>query len=122
MDERDAVLDANRRFYQAFNARDPEAMAAAWASEHPVCCIHPGWMPLAGREAVLTSWERIMSNPDQPRVVPGAAEVSIIGTVAVVVGREFVAGSAMIATNLFVLEGGRWRMFHHQAGGVAVAG
>jgi hypothetical protein len=36
-----------------------------------------------------------------------------------VVCRELVGGSALVATNLFVLEGGRWRLFHHHSGPVA---
>ena len=54
-----AVLDANRAFYTAFQKRDNNAMEHVWAEEHPSSCIHPGWAPLMGREAVMASWRAI---------------------------------------------------------------
>jgi len=54
------VLEANAAFYAAFEQRDPEAMDALWAREAPVACLHPGWEPLFGREAVVGSWRRIL--------------------------------------------------------------
>jgi SnoaL-like protein len=112
------VLEANERFYHAFNAKDPTLMDAVWASEHAVSCVHPGWNLLEGRDAVLDSWRSILANPDQPRIVSGGADVSIFGELAVVLCRELVAGSPLIATNLFVLEAGEWRLLHHQSGPV----
>src|SRR5215468_8451467 len=69
MSEREALLFANEAFYQAFADRDIAAMEAAWASDGPIACIHPGWPPLAGREAVIESWRRILANDESPQVV-----------------------------------------------------
>jgi uncharacterized protein (TIGR02246 family) len=112
------VLAANERFYQAFNLKDPELMAAAWTADGTVTCVHPGWNALEGREAVLESWRSILTNPNQPRIVAGGATVTILGEVALVVSRELVAGSPLIATNVFRLEDGGWRLIHHQSGPV----
>jgi ketosteroid isomerase-like protein len=117
-----SVLAANEAFYAAFNARDLDAMASLWARQSPVACVHPGWNVLTGREDVLTSWERILSNPDQARIVSGGASVNVIGSLGVVVCREFVGGTPLLATNLFVEEDGAWRMVHHHSGPVMQMG
>ena len=111
-------MAANEAFYVAFAGRDVGAMDVVWSRAFPVSCIHPGWNVLSGREAVMESWEAILSNPAQPRVVAGGAQVQIVGEVAIVICRELVAGNPLAATNVFVREGGRWRMVHHQAGPV----
>src|SRR5688572_590510 len=117
-DEADA-LTANTAFYAAFAGRDMEAMAALWSHQLTVTCIHPGWQTLSGREDVLRSWQGILANPEQPRIVSGGAEVRIVGDLAVVLCRELVGGNPLVATNVFVREGGAWRLIHHQSGPVA---
>jgi hypothetical protein len=112
------LVAVNDAFYQAFNQRDMTSMEGLWASSAPVSCIHPGWNVLQGREAVLDSWRSILNNPNQPRIVTGGATVSIFDSIAVVICRELVAGSPLVATNVFVLEDGAWKLLHHQSGGV----
>jgi len=112
------LVAVNDAFYQAFNQRDMASMEGLWASSAPVSCIHPGWNVLQGREAVLDSWRSILNNPNQPRIVTGGATVSIFDSIAVVICRELVAGSPLVATNVFVLEDGAWKLLHHQSGGV----
>ena len=122
-DERStAVLAANEAFYRAFNQKDAGLMELVWAESEQVTCIHPGWNVLQGREAVLESWRAILSNPEQPRIVTGGATASFFGEVAVVISRELVAGSPLVATNLFVQEGESWRLLHHQSGPVYSGG
>ncbi|HJN91562.1 MAG TPA: nuclear transport factor 2 family protein [Dehalococcoidia bacterium] len=114
-----AVLAVNARFYAAFNAKDFAAMDALWARATPVACIHPGWNALEGRDAVMESWQRILENPQQPKIVSGAEAATVVGEAAVVVGRGLVAGSPIATTNGFVLEEGEWRIFLHHASSVA---
>jgi hypothetical protein len=114
-----AVLAANDAFYDAFARRDPAAMDVMWSRIHPLACIHPGWNALRTREEIIASWEAIIGNPNQPRVVSGGAEALVFGDTAVVICREFVGGAALLASNVFVNEDGRWRMVHHQSGPVA---
>jgi len=118
-DRTETVLEANEAFYRAFNAKDPDAMDAAWAADHEVACIHPGWNALLGRADVLASWHSILTNPNQPRIVIGGAQCVFTGDTAIVLCRELVAGSPLIATNVFVQESGAWKLVHHQSGGVA---
>lgn len=112
------VLAANDAFYRAFNQKDMGAMDAIWARSVSVGCIHPGWNVLWGREPVIESWERILSNPDQPKIVAGGATVNVMGAVAIVACRELVAGAPLATTNVFVLEEDTWKIAHHQAGAV----
>ncbi len=116
MTETSAALFANDAFYVAFAGRDLQAMDRAWAEEVPVACIHPGWNPLAGREAVMESWAAILGNEGSPPVQCRNAHVTLIGDVAVVVCHEAIDDTFLVATNIFVKEDGRWKMIHHQAG------
>lgn len=121
MSQETAVLFANEAFYVAFAGRDPDTMAALWATDAEVTCIHPGWPPLAGRDAVLRSWREILANPESPDVKCRGATARIVGDVAVVLCAEVLAGGQLAATNLFVREAGGWRMIHHQASPMAGA-
>jgi ketosteroid isomerase-like protein len=122
MDDEQLVLAANDAFYSAFVRRDMGAMEALWAGSVEATCIHPGWNVLRGRETVLESWEAMIANPEQPRIVTGGARAVLLGDVAVVTCREFVAGNALAATNVYVREAGRWRLAHHQSGFVVRTG
>jgi ketosteroid isomerase-like protein len=113
--EVDAVLAANQALYDAFNARDLASMADLWATRAPVACIHPGWAAVRGRENVLRTWEAILANPEQPRIVVGAAQAFVHEDSAWVLCRELVSGSPLAATNLFTLEDGGWRLVHHHS-------
>jgi len=113
------VLAVNRAFYDAFAARDADAMDALWAVRAPVACIHPGWDALRGRDEVMTSWRAILENPRSPRVVCRGATAHVLGDLAFVVCSESIAGNDLIATNVFAREDGAWRMVHHHAGPVA---
>jgi ketosteroid isomerase-like protein len=118
----DDVLAANESFYRAFNQKDNAAMSALWADAADVTCVHPGWNVLTGREPVLESWARILSNPDQPRIMTGGAEARIVGDVGIVICRELVGGTPLAATNVFIQQNGAWRMIHHHSGPVALVG
>jgi len=114
------VLEANTAFYAAFARKDAEAMDALWAREAPVACVHPGWEPLLGREAVLDSWRRILlGGGAPPEIRCERASVHVQGDWAWVVCVEVLPGGVLAATNLFVREEGRWRMVHHHASPMA---
>jgi ketosteroid isomerase-like protein len=110
------VLDANAAFYAAFDRRDAEAMDALWAREAPVACLHPGWEPLLGREAVVASWRRILLGGGAPPEIRCEHPLAhVAGDSAWVLCAEIVPGGELAATNLFVRERGAWRMVHHHA-------
>jgi ketosteroid isomerase-like protein len=109
----DAVLAANRAFYNAFLERDPHAMEQIWAVEHPASCIHPGWAPLLGRENVMASWRAILGSPEAPRIEVTDPKVVVLGGAGLVTCVEHITDATIAATNVFVQESGEWRLVHH---------
>jgi hypothetical protein len=118
MTDADAVLAANLEFYRAFAMRDIRAMDLLWARHGPVACLHPGWTALTDREAIMSSWSGILSNPDSPRITCYDERVLLFGDTAIVLCEEELAGGTLVASNFFVREDGVWRLAHHQAGQV----
>jgi ketosteroid isomerase-like protein len=115
MTDTDDVLAANLEFYRAFTTGDYPAMNALWARNAQVLCVHPGWAPLSGREAVLRSWRNILTNPTPTRVACHDDQAFLYGDFAVVICEEELPAGNLVASNMFVREGGRWRMVHHQS-------
>lgn len=120
-EEEVAVLAANDAFYEAFERENATAMETLWADDAPCACVHPGWDPVVGRAAVLSTWRGILSGGRAPHVKIDSARVLVWGEVALVVCIERVSarrgpGRALLsATNVFVREQGSWRMTHHHA-------
>ena len=114
-----AVLEANAAFYKAFAEGDVAAMERIWASGVDVACIHPGWPPIVGRTSVLKSWTGVLSNP--PPIAAESARAILTGSTAAVLCLERIGSNVLAATNLFILEDGDWRIYHHQASQIARA-
>ncbi len=116
--DHDAILAANAGFYVAFRNGDATAMDTIWARRAEVACVHPGATPLHGRDAVMESWNEILGGP--PPIQCVFPRVHQVGDAGFVICGERVPGGTLVATNVFVLEDGAWRMVHHHAGpGVA---
>lgn len=116
MTDRRAILSANDAFYKAFQARDMTAMAKIWSASVAVTCIHPGWRPLFGRDAVLGSWAAILAGREAPSIACVRPEVSVLGDTGYVLCYEVLEAVFLVATNIFVREREAWRLVHHQAG------
>ncbi len=110
------LLFANEAFYHVFRGRDVTAMEALWARRAPISCVHPGWQALMTREAVMESWDNILSNPKAPEVDCRGARAHLLGEMGVVLCYEIIGRSVLTATNIFLREDGAWRMVHHHAG------
>jgi hypothetical protein len=68
-----------------------------------------------GRPAVLESWRGIFGgNP--PEIAVTDARAYVYGETGFVICTELLPGGTLVATNVFVLEAGEWRLVHHQAG------
>lgn len=123
--DRKAVLEANRAFYEAFNARDIEAMADLWLRSDEVTCIHPHRNVTKGHTDVQRTWRAILTNPDQPKIVFAAEDARVVGDIGIVAGREVVAGVPIVATNIYQrtdradetdnadTPSGVWLLIHH---------
>jgi len=86
-------------------------------------CIHPGWDVLVGGSTIRESWQSIFSGGATLNVEAGDVEVSVFGEMAWVQCLEQIRNlgetgeqlSVARATNLFVKDGGGWRMILHHA-------
>ena len=116
MSEEAAVLFANDAFYNAFATRDLGALDEIWSREVPVVCVHPGWAPLYGRNAVMQSRASILSAPSAPRISCRDAKAHFLSDdVCYVTCYELISEGALVATNVFVKEATGWRIIHHHA-------
>jgi len=113
----DELLRANRDFYRAFASGDYVAMDRLWSEHAESTCVHPGWEALRGRDRVMASWRGILRRPLPVRSRDEVA--TVLGEVGVIVCVEVLPEGELAATNVFVVEQGRWRMLHHQAGLIA---
>jgi len=116
--DRAAVLEANRAFYDAFEARDLDAMSDLWAHDDRVVCVHPGWTTLRGWAAVASSWAALFGGPQRLQFIVTDDHVVLAGDVAWVTCDENLLageGSATIASlNLFARDAaGGWKMLGH---------
>ncbi len=53
--------DAALAFYQAFEAKDIDAMMSTWAEDEEIVCVHPGGTRLVGYDAVRVGWEQLFA-------------------------------------------------------------
>jgi ketosteroid isomerase-like protein len=121
--------DAAVAFYQAFEAKDIEAMMSTWAEDEEVVCVHPGGARMIGYDAVRAGWERIFAG--EARLSFRLDEVIMIETVGlamqsgieqITIGKEGAAQGTAIATNIFMRTPSGWRMvMHHASPAPAVA-
>ena len=116
MSDQAAVLFSNDAFYVAFMNHDVEAMNNLWSKAPNISCIHPGWNYLFGREAVIESWEKILTNQDGPSFTIESAKASVFNDTAVVICYEVFEMTTLVATNIFVREDDVWHITHHQSG------
>jgi ketosteroid isomerase-like protein len=113
--------DAALAFYQAFEARDVDAMMAAWAEDEDIVCVHPAGPRMVGYEAVRASWEQIFAADS--RLTFRLEQIVIIETVGLamqsaiehVTGSEAKSSGTAIATNVFMRTPSGWRIVCHHA-------
>ncbi len=96
-------------------------MDAVWSRKHSVVCVHPGWGAVYGRDEVMGSWHAILSNPDSPAIRCDQEAIHGLGDTYFVTCVEHIGNDRLMATNLFALEDGHWRLVHHHAGPIAAA-
>jgi ketosteroid isomerase-like protein len=114
------LLAANGRFYEIFSTGDYDALDDLVAHTHPVACVHPGWLPIVGRDEVMESWRAIFDH-GAPRVACVDPVPMILGTIGVVLCLERLDEGHLAASNTFAIEAGSWRLVHHHAGPTPVA-
>jgi ketosteroid isomerase-like protein len=121
--------DAALAFYQAFEARDVDAMMAAWAEDEDIVCVHPGGPRLVGYEAVRVGWEQLFAG--DTKLSFRLEQIVVIETVGlalqsaiehVTIGSDPKPRGAAIATNVFLRTPTGWRVVvHHSSPAPAAA-
>lgn len=114
--------DAALAFYQAFEAKDVDAMMVTWAEDEDIVCVHPGGPRLVGYEAVRAGWEQLFGG--ETKLSFRLDEIVVIETVGlamqsaiehVTVGDDPKPRGAAIATNVFLRTPSGWRIVMHHA-------
>ena len=114
--------DAALAFYQAFEAKDLDAMMSTWAEDEEIVCVHPGGARMIGYDAVRSGWEQIFAG--EARLSFRLEEVVSIETVGlamqssveqITLGKDGSAHGTAIATNVFLRTPSGWRMVMHHA-------
>jgi ketosteroid isomerase-like protein len=117
------VLRANRAFYDAFEARDIDAMSEVWEHSDRVVCTHPGWRILRGWGAVSGSWFALFGGPQRLQFILTNQAVSVAGDLAWVSLDENLLGErvsgTVAAVNVFVRSDDGWKLVVHHASPVA---
>jgi len=115
----DDVLRANRAFYEAFEARDLDAMSDVWEHSDRSSCTHPGWRRLDGWASISASFYAIFTGPQPIQFILTGERAEIVGDTAWVMVDENIlgddAGATASAVNVFVRDGAGWHMVVHAA-------
>lgn len=126
VDDSKAVIAANRRYYEAFESRDMDAMSDLWERSDRVLCTHPGWATLEGWGHVAASFFALFQGGQQIQFVLTRESAFVAGDTAWVSLDENLLGDqggVTVATvNIFVRDpASAWRMVCHH-GSVVQAG
>lgn len=114
--------EAERAFYDAFEALDLNAMMAVWADREFIECIHPLSDRAQGRPQVEASWRQIFDGGLRVQLRCSNIHRTQDALLAIHVLYEHLStpGEAahhppVIATNIYQLIDGCWRMVLHHA-------
>jgi ketosteroid isomerase-like protein len=114
--------DAEAAFYEALEANDIEAMMEVWAEDEEIVCVHPGGPRIAGYDQVRESWTRILGS-GQTLKVQLTDQVYVQSVMLsihslhenIAVGGDAGRQRPVVTTNVYVRQGGGWRMVAHHA-------
>ncbi len=112
-----SALEANQVFYDAFEARDLDAMSDIWEHSDRAVCTHPGWASLRGWGPIVSSFAAMFRNGHSLQFVLTDATASVNGDTAWVTVDENLlgdqGGTTVNAVNVFTRVGGGWRLVVH---------
>lgn len=122
-DELQSAEAAEAAFYQAFSATDVQAMDRVWLDRDTAVCIHPGGGLLLGKAEVMQSWTEIFSGATPPHIEYRLLSVIEAPSIRVHLVEELIRTGGnpdarpnrVVATNVYVRDGGSWRMSTHHA-------
>lgn len=119
------VEAVNQAFYDAYRDRDIDAMAAVWMPSPHARCIHPSWELVVGWTDIRESWGELFRSLQHAEFQLEDVHIEVSGRIAWVNLMAYatihtddgeVIGASSIATNLFELHEGEWRLtLHHSS-------
>lgn len=121
------LLAANTAFYEALERGDLDGLEDVWVHGEDAVCVHPGLTPIRGHKAVLRSWAAILAGTPYLQFVLTDVASQVHGEMGVVSCTENLlsatdgmpetvfAGGRAVATNIFRVEDGEWRIWVHHA-------
>lgn len=109
--------EAETVFYEAFMHGDKEVMTALWAETDAVC-IHPGSAVIYGYDAVVRSWQHILSHSRSSQICYSVNKKTVSGDLAVHLVTEEILDNnvilaTVIATNVYQKFEHGWLMTGH---------
>ena len=117
-----AVLAANQAFYDAFEARDLDAMSDLWEHSERSVCIHPGWPSLRGWGPIVASFAAMFRGGQSLQFLLTDAIAFVEGSVGWVTVDENLlgeqGGNTVAAVNLFASTPDGWRLVVHHGSSV----
>ncbi|MCY3986172.1 MAG: nuclear transport factor 2 family protein [Candidatus Dadabacteria bacterium] len=121
--EKDQVIKANKKFYDALNRYDIELIGSVWLTDGRAKCVHAGWPIIRGWEAVRESWKSIFETGGFDHVdisdffvevKENSAWLNCVERATYSIDDRRVVVLAQ-ATNIFELTEGEWKMALHHA-------
>jgi len=113
--------DAALAFYQAFEARDLDAMMTTWADDEEIVCVHPGGQRLVGYDAIRTAWEQLFAGDarlkfrlEQPITIDTVG-LAVQSAIEHVLHTDGSLRGLAVATNVFMRTPTGWRIVCHHA-------
>ena len=121
--DRDLIIKANSRFYEALGERDIELMKLVFVPDERAGCTHPGWIMLRGYDAIIQSWENVFDPEDKLHINLHNVTVDLRGQTAWVtciqeltyIRRDPVMMNVSVSTNIFEKTDSGWLMLIHHA-------
>ena len=113
---------AEAAFYAAFASLNLQAMKSVWAEGADCLCIHPASMPIAGYVAIMASWADILvGNQSVELQCEPISRLHGPDSMVSTVYEHFkpagvtAALAPVLATNVYRLLGGQWKLVVHHA-------
>ncbi|MGH9123532.1 MAG: nuclear transport factor 2 family protein [Acidimicrobiales bacterium] len=118
------MLAANRRFYEAFENRDMDAMSDLWERSPRCSCTHPGWATLRGWGPIAASFFALFRDGEVQFLLTDERAEVVGDTAWVSVDENLLGdqgGATISALNIFIRAGdvardhehGDWRLVCH---------
>jgi ketosteroid isomerase-like protein len=119
-------LATNEAFYNAFEARDLDAMSDLWERSERALCTHPGWPTLRGWGPIASSFMALFQGGRSLQFILTDSSAEVVGDMAWVSVDENLlgehGGATVAALNLFTRDAARtWRVVGHHGSPVNVS-